>query len=53
MDLSRGLSAASTLANDVWSTDSGFGKTRAQIDPGDAKESRESQRYGSGSGVGA
>lgn len=53
MHSSQGWAVADTVANGVWGTDSGFGDTKAQTEEGDAKESREAQGYGSGSGVGA
>lgn len=48
-----GWAVVDTAANGVWSIGSGFGDTEAQTEGGDAKESREAQGYGSGSGVGA
>lgn len=52
VQLFRGWAVLDTVANDVLSIDSGFGDTKAQTEEGDAKGSRESQGYGSGSGVG-
>lgn len=53
VDERLGRSVANSVANDVWSIDSGFGDTKAQTEEVDAKGSRESQGYGPGSGVGA